>query len=391
MTAITKRVLALALSAMMLGGCGAPSKVDDLLSGRKVDYGTTQAQRSQALRYPPDLKSVGEEGDVSLSEYRLDKVPLAEDVAPTDVSARVIYRRNGNLRWITIEEKPAKVWNSVSNFLEDEMGFPLTEQRPKLGVMETGWLDLRSAPPGAGVSSLLDDVLERVYDSGERDKFRVRIEETNTGGTDVYVSHRHAVARFTQGNSQHDTVHFVGFEPQESNPELEVEMLRRLMLHFAGVSVEDAKEAKDGEEDNLDTQDIREIDEEIADAERDDNKDYLLESDRLIIRKPLKDTWPLIFVGLDRGGFSVEDRDFIERAFYIRHSGEGVGKQEDEGFFNKLFTSDAPEVRALKLSLAPVEGDVSRTAVTVAANDDNGELSEAEARAFLDLLLKNLP
>ena len=385
-----KRAFAFALSAMMLGGCGAPSKVDDLLSGRKVDYGRTESQRSQALRYPPDLKSVGEEeGDVSLSEYRLDKVPLAADVAPTDVSARVIYRRNGNLRWLTVEQEPGKVWVRVRAFFADEMGFSLAEEKPGLGVMETIWLDLRSAPPGTGLSALLDNVLERVYDSGERDKFRVRFEENDGGGTDVYITHRYSIARFTQENPQ-GTAIFKGFEPQASNPELEVEMLRRLMLYFAGLSADD-KEKENENKDELDTKSVREIDEEIAAAEQDANTDYLLESDRLIIRKPLKDTWPLIFVGLDRGGFSVEDRDFIERAFYIRHSGEGVGKQEDEGFFNKLFTSDAPEVRALKLSLAPVEGDVSRTAVTVAANDDNGELSEAEARAFLDLLLKNLP
>ncbi|MGI9338258.1 MAG: hypothetical protein ACR2P4_07115 [Gammaproteobacteria bacterium] len=393
-----KRMAVLAALSLLLGACAAPSKVEDLLAGRRVDYGDTELQKSRALQYPPDLTAIeAAGGDVSLSEYRLDKVPLATDIAPSDVSARVIYRKSGNLRWLTVEDETGKVWVRVRAFLADAMGFPLAEESPGLGVMETQWLNLRAAPPGVGLSGLLDKVLGRVYDSGDRDKFRVRFEEADSGATDVYITHRHSIARFTQANRQGTAV-FAGFEPQSSNPELEVEMLRRLMLHFAGL--DDVDEAEGDAESESETEgeseaktEIEEsVDEEIASAEAKASGDYELTEGRLLIRKPLAEAWPLVFVGLDRGGFSVEDRDFIERAFYIRHSGEGdLFAGEEGGFFNNLFAADEPVVRDLKLTLAPPEGGRSQTAVTVAAIDDKGELTPEQSRAFLDLLLKNLP
>lgn len=386
--------------ALLLGACAAPSKVEDLLAGRRVDYGDTELQKSRSLQYPPDLTAIeAESGDISLSEYRIDKVPLATDVAPADVSARVLYRKSGNLRWLTVEEESPVVWVRVRGFLADTMGFPLAEESPGLGVMETQWLNLRAAPPGAGLGGLLDKILGRVYDSGDRDKFRVRFEETDNGATDVYITHRHSIARFTQANRQGTAV-FAGFEPQSSNPELEVEMLRRLMLHFAGLDEpgadgesDDGEGAAESEAESESREAITDsVNEEIASVEAEASGDYELTGEQLLIRKPLKDAWPLVFVGLDRGGFSVEDRDFIERAFYIRHSGEGdLFAAEEEGFFNKLFATDEPVVRDLKLTLSPPEGELSQTAVTVAAIDDKGELTPEQSRAFLDLLLKNLP
>lgn len=403
----TKTITLTAFAAMvlMLTSCNSPSQVEDLLAGRRIDYGDTELQRSRALQYPPDLTAIeAEGGDISLSEYRIDKVPLATDVAPSEVSARVLYRKSGNLRWLTVEEESGKVWVRVRSFLSDTMGFPLAEESPGLGVMETDWLNLRAAPPSAGIGGLLDKVLNRVYDSGDRDKFRVRFEEADNGATDIYITHRHSIARFTQANRQGTAV-FAGFEPQQSNPELEVEMLRRLMLHFAGLDdvgedgAGDGEDASEGEAENESVADSEErteiesaVDEEIEAAEVAARSDYNLADGRLVIRKPLEDAWPLVFVGLDRGGFSVEDRDFIERAFYIRHSGEGdlfVG--EEGGFFNKLFSSDEPVVRDLKLTLASPEGGEAQTLITVAAIDDKGELTAEQSQAFLDLLLKNLP
>ncbi len=361
-----------------------------MLAGRTIDYGETTAQKSKALQYPPDLTAVGgaESGEVSLSEYRLDKVPQAADVAPADVSAKVVYRRSGNLRWLTVEEEPAKVWGRVRLFWTETLGFPLAKEEPRLGVMETDWLSLREAPPGAGVSGLLDQVLNRVYDSGERDKFRVRMEETGEGSTDIYITHRHSAARFAQDNASDASV-FSGFEALGANTELEVEMLRRLMLHIAGVG-----ESADGEDgvDDAENETAREIEEEIAAAESGDGVDYELKEGALLIHKPAAESWPLVFIGLDRGGFSVEDRDFVERAFYIRHSGggeEGLFGAEEKGFFDDWFGGGDVVVRELKITLAP-RGD-SQTAVTVAANDDEGELTAEQSRAFLDLLLKNLP
>ena len=83
-------------------------------------------------------------------------------------------------------------------------------------------------------------------------------------------------------------------------------MMRRLMLLLADKEEEDLEEG---------------FTEEIQSVENEANNDYTLREESILIKKSLRDSWLLVRIALDRGGFSVEDRDFIEGVFYIQHSG----------------------------------------------------------------------
>lgn len=367
--------------AALLAGCQTDSPIDELLQGRKIEYEREDSQNQRSLQYPPDLLSTatGVEGTVSLSEYTIGSVPdLSEDdvtVAVDAPSAKVAYRRRGNLRWVEVGLPPKEVWGRARAFWNAYLGFGLEKENAELGVMETGWLDLRERLSAPGwFSEYIDTFLNRASDSGQRDRFVTRLELNDSGGTDVFLAHRYAIARFGSEGQ------FTGFETQVSDRELEIEMMRRLMLYFAGR--------------NLGDEEAVAIDEQVAEAEAAGESDYRLDGDELFIDKPFHESWQLVQVGLDRGGFSIEDRDYQEGVIYIRHSGgpesdKIFGKAETR-FFNKLFGEEKPILRDIRLVFeARAGGEGVRLTAEAVPEDD--ELTELQAAVVLELLHQYLP
>jgi hypothetical protein len=66
-----------------------------------------------------------------------------------------------------------------------------------------------------------------VYSTPERDKFRTRLERTNDGGSEIYLSHRGMIEVYvTEGKDK------TMWQPRPADPELEAEFLRRLMVRL---------------------------------------------------------------------------------------------------------------------------------------------------------------
>ena len=419
---LTPRALFSALAALALAGC-QPAALDDLMQGRKIEYQGDENQRGRRLEHPPDLISdaLTREGaaetddeSVSLSEYRVSDVPEIEEegAAAPDVAESAqpaVLRGAGNLQWLESELSPDDAWPIVRKFWDERMGFPLEKDQPKLGFMETEWLDLR-ARRGFGFSGILDDLLERVRDSGQRDKFRTRIDPMEQGrGSRIYIAHRHVTEVYNLRSRDAGRPGFQGLPP---DPHLEAEMLRRMMFYLSGKDLpeEDAGE-EDAASDESETVAAADSDAD-ADAEageegegeegeeggEDENapeigEDYELRGDSLLIKKPLRDAFLLVRIGLDRGGFTLEDRDVSEAAFYIRHSGgpesDRIFGASEEGFFNRLFVRAEPVVRDIKIQLTTEEEEHS--IVRAEAADDEGDLTAEQSEALLRLLAENLP
>lgn len=360
-----------AVSVALLAGCGAP-RVQDIIDGRKVDYRRDEYQESANLQYPPDiiLSEKEREGAQLLSEYRIQEVPSIEQPEEIAFSGerKVYYRRDGNLRWVDIDLPAAESWNLAQRFWGD-LDFPVVREDPQSGTMETDWLDLRQAPSSVGLASFLDDFLNRIRDSGERDKFILRVEGGEESSS-LFIAHRHSAANF---NSEGQ---FANFAPLPPDPQLEAEMLRRIMIFAAGTPEEEQTEA---------------FREEIFAEE--EESDYEFSDTVLRIKKPVEESWQLVRIGLDRGGFTIEDQDHVERAYYIRHTGgpesQKIFGQAETNFFNKLFGEEKPVLRDIKLTLSAESEDL--TVVAVAAADDKGELTEAQQSVLLELLSVNLP
>lgn len=374
-------------AAVALGGCASESPVGDILEGRRIDYQSDESQVSRALQFPPDLigSAPEVEDEVLLSEYKIADVPALEapEVAEQPVAGAVVrYRRDGKLRWVETDLEPGELWPRARNFWTKHMSFALESEDPQLGTMETIWLDLRKSLGTPGLlGGYLDDLLDRIQDSGERDKFTTRIERGEDGGADIYVAHRHVAARFSEREGI-----FSGYESLPSDPQLEVEMLRRLMLYLA---------RRDLPEDDAQAQaTTTDIDEAIAAEEAQNESDeYELVDGALLVSRSFQRAWQLVQIGLERGGFTLIDRDLQEGILIIQHSGgpetdEIFGKLET-GFFNKLFAEEKPILRDIEIVFTSDSDEVTR--VIMRAPEGESDLSELQVQVLMELLIQHLP
>jgi outer membrane protein assembly factor BamC len=100
--------------------------------------------------------------------------------------------------------------------------------------METDWAENRAKLPQDIIRGTLGKLVDSVYSTGELDRFRTRLERT-PNGTEIFISHR-GMQEVYNNSSQDQTV----WQPRPSDPELETEFLRRLMVKL-GVSQEQSK------------------------------------------------------------------------------------------------------------------------------------------------------
>jgi outer membrane protein assembly factor BamC len=89
--------------------------------------------------------------------------------------------------------------------------------------METDWAENRAKIQQDFIRNVLGKVIDSVYSTAERDKFRTRLEPGSTPGTtDIFISHRGMYEIFvSEGKDQ------TKWQPRPADPELEAEMLRR--------------------------------------------------------------------------------------------------------------------------------------------------------------------
>jgi outer membrane protein assembly factor BamC len=222
--------------------------------------------------------------------------------------------RQGNQRWLVIKQPTDAIWNTLRKFWVDT-GFVLATDNKPLGIMETEWAENRAKIPMDGLRKLFGGMIDNIYSTSERDKFRTRIEVNAQGEAEVYVSHRGVIEVYTEERSG-QTI----WQPRPTDPELETEFLRRIMLSL-GSTEPQAKAAVEAATpaalSTLATQDGVQV---LAIAENFDR------------------AWRRVGLALDRSGFTVEDRDRSKGIYQVRYVPVPDPKNEP-GFFKKLFTS----------------------------------------------------
>lgn len=222
--------------------------------------------------------------------------------------------RQGNQRWLVIKQPTDAVWSTLRKFWVDT-GFVLATDNKPLGIMETEWAENRAKIPMDGLRKLFGGMIDSIYSTSERDKFRTRIEVNAQGETEVYVSHRGVIEVYTEERSG-QTI----WQPRPTDPELETEFLRRIMLSL-GSTEPQAQAAVEAAIppalSALVTQDGIQV---------------------LTIAENFDRAWRRVGLALDRSGFTVEDRDRSKGIYQVRYVPVPDPKNEP-GFFKKLFTS----------------------------------------------------
>jgi outer membrane protein assembly factor BamC len=308
------------LLAVTMAGC---SSIENVMSGDKIDY-RSAGTKTAGLEVPPDLTQLGRDsryqsqgGAVSAAAFQSSaSAPSAAQttaVAPITVGELRIERQ-GNQRWLSTPLTPEQLWPQLQSFWKDR-GFTLALDQPAIGVMETDWAENRAKLPKDFIRNTLGKVLDTLYDTSERDKFRTRVERSATG-TEVYISHRGMVEVYTA-----ELKDSTKWQPRPADPQLEAEFLSTLMVKL-GVKEEQAKTA-------------------VASAPASQPRARLLEgrpAATLQIDDGFDRAWRRVGLALDRSGFTVEDRDRGQGLYFVRYIDPALAGKEAPGFLTKLFT-----------------------------------------------------
>ena len=98
--------------------------------------------------------------------------------------------------------------------------------------------------------------------------------------------------------------------------------------------------------------------------------------------------WRRVGLALDRSGFTVEDRDRAKGQYFVRYVDPAEAGKEDPNFFAKLFGSKGNTTGPVRYRVE-VKSDGNSSLVTVLDNQGAPEKGEA-AKRILDLLLVDL-
>ena len=377
MKSVVLRSLA-GLLAFVLAGCSSIG-----LESKKIDYKTASAVKVPTLEVPPDLTSptrddrylvpdTGGKGTATYSAYAGERTPEAMAQQQSDVLPKVDkvhVERDGSQRWLVVDEKPDVLWDQVKAFWQ-ENGFVIKLELPEAGIMETDWAENRAKIGNDMIRNLLGKVIDSLYSTAERDKFRTRFEPgAKPGTTEIYLSHRGMYETYiTEGKDE------TRWQPREPDPELEAEMLRRLMVSLGS----EQKRA----EVEMAAAKIKPVDR----ARMTRNADG---AGALEVQESFARAWRRVGLALDRVGFTVEDRDRSKGLYFVRYVDPDADQKKSDGLLSKLafWKGSAPPPRTQYRIF--LKDDGGRTMVQVQSAEGVVDQSET-SKKILTLLYEQL-
>ena len=325
---VSLRTVGLTVVLAGLAACGSVIETD------KVNYKSETEDKGQTtLEVPPDLSKLNRNkrydmpnGKFSANQQDDGKASTNADGTSPLQLADIQVKRSGNQMWLDIGRPPEELWPQVRDFWK-ESGFVLARDEQKIGVMETDWAENRAKLPQDFIRRSLGKVIDSLYSTGERDKFRIRLERTTNNHTELFVSHRGLMEVYTDALSKSTT-----WQPRPNDPELEKEFLRRIMVKLAPATPNPDK-AMDQVA--------------VSSASKLINVNG---KPAVSFNQSFDIAWRRVGVALDRNGFTVEDRDRKQGIYFVRYV--EVGPEGDEGFFSKWFGkagAQGPKQYRLKL------------------------------------------
>jgi outer membrane protein assembly factor BamC len=334
-TAMNLKLVPCALAAtLLLGGC---SSINEMMGGDKIDY-RSAAGKQRPLDVPPDLSQLARDtryqpqsGVVSAAAVAAAPATAGAPAASPGAVAPLALgelriERAGNQRWLVVPQSPDQLWPQLRSFWEKN-GFTLQLDSPQTGVMETNWNENRARLPSDAVRNTIGRLFGNLFDTGERDLFRTRVERTERGA-EIYLSHRGIVEVYNDQFRQTTT-----WRGRPSDADLEAEFLARLMAALAGVETPRSA-AAGATTPSAAVAAVAAAPETPARARLvSDSNGSMLEVDESFDR-----AWRRVGLALDRGGFTVEDRDRAQGLYFVRYVDPSTAGQEEPNFFSRLFS-----------------------------------------------------
>lgn len=333
----------------------------------KIDY--KSANKGVALEVPPDLTQLSRDSryavpgsSVSANAYAIGQTLPGVPTAATAVGD-VRVERSGSQRWLVVNRPADQLWGPVRDFWQ-ESGFLLAMDQPNLGIMETDWAENRAKIPQDIIRNTLGKLIDSWYSTAERDKFRTRLERSPTGATEIYISHRGMIEVYAN-REKDQTV----WQPRATDPELEAEFLRRLMVRL-GVPAEQSRAATASAPDKPTSRVSKVNDQPVV-----------------LIDEGFDRAWRRVGLALDRTGFTVEDRDRSQGTYFVRYVAPNPDKKEP-GFLGKLFGRSEKAEPPIKYRIN-VKSEGQSTTVSVLTANGTPEVS-ANAQRIVQVIADDL-
>ena len=385
------------LFAATLAAPGCTFLNEQFADANRIDY--KSAGKAPPLDIPPDLTqirgderfAIPERGDRTASGFERQRAAgsAAAGASPAG-STRVLpavegarIERAGGQRWLSVQLPPDRVWPVLREFWQ-ENGFIVQSESPQTGVLETDWAENRAKIPQDIIRRTIGTVFDALYSTGERDRFRTRIEAAPGGGTDVFISHRGMIEVYTS-QIQDQT----RWQPRPNDPELEAEFLRRLMVKL-GVEDQRARalvaSAAPSAAAAAGSSAAAPVASEFVRLVRGSD------GARVDVAEPFDRAWRRVWLALDRGGFTVEDRDRTRGLYYVRYIDPEVEARRtaaQPGMIGRLlsFGRGSTNLPAQQYQVS-VRADGSTTRVGVLGKD--GSAPSAEERPAVERILSLL-
>lgn len=327
------KLLLVAAAVSTVVGCGT---YQELVDGQKTAYKSAK-KRESGLDIPPDLTAQSPDeqflipgenpGAVTASTYNnrgagqgvLSGVRVKSE--PVLVSTQDIkIKQTGKIRSLEVKMPPDQLWPKLREFWKD-VGFELSTDDPRIGLMETNWLENRANIPVDGVRKVIGSVFDGIFSSNQRDRYRTRVEPLDNGSVEVFITHRGMEENYIDQKQDQSVLQWMN---RPNDPELEAEMLNKLMVKLTG----DADAAK---------QAGRTLAQDLISVRKDKA------GTALVVAEEFPVAWRRVGLGLDRAGFVVEDRDRANGVYYVKYAPDSASKEKSSGggFLSRIFGGGA--------------------------------------------------
>lgn len=322
----SRLALVVAITSALIA-CDSMPDLNDTFSGRKVDY-KKQSRDVDTLEIPPDLTTakydemmvvpdINTGGSASYEDYARERQGnqiVVDKVLPKQENISLV-REGDDVRHLVIKGTKAQAWDKMREFWLNS-GMLIKRENPNTGILETEWAENRADIPQDFIRTALSTVLESFYSAGTRDKYRVRIEEGDKSGEiNLFLTH-YGMEEVIENDTTERTI----WRSRPRDPELEAEMLGRMMVYM-GVEEQKAKALL-----------ARSVTKKVERAAISRNAQG---NSRLVVKETFPRAWRRTGVALDRINFVVEDRNRDEGVYYVQYA-DPLAEESEGGFFSGL-------------------------------------------------------
>ncbi len=348
----TSRLLALALLCSVAACSGGGSN-------SRIDY--KEAKSLSGLDVPPDLIGPENKGETDVPSFGGTQgsqalLPQVEEIT---------IARDGAERWLVLKAPAEELWPRLRAFWPT-LGLEVQTDKSALGILETNWAENRADAPSGFITDWIKSAFKNAYSAGTRDKYRLRLERREDGGSEIYISH-YGLQEVVMASRDELESGNIRWQVRPSDRELVNEVMNRLVVYLGGSELT-AAQAKATEQ---------------ATPER-----ARIEGEQLLISEGFTRSWRRTGIALDRLGVVVEDRNRAAGIYYVGQI-ELEAAEESKGWFDSLFAAKKEEKSGPPQLQVVLRGDENLTRLSI-LNMDGSPRHDKLATDLLKRLLDEL-